>query len=227
MENVPELMKELQELQKNLPQGFASKAEQFEKDDDENGHIDFIHSLANCRSANYKLEPMSWINVKLKAGRIVPALATTTAAVSGLQTLELVKLVKGCTLEQHRNVFLNLALPSMTASEPGEAEVTQLREGLKVTLWDRWEVKGKNTLGELMQYLEEEYKLKPQDVMRGNKALYMAAIMAGKEEERKKLFEKSIKELSGEDEEPYVDLTVTFTAEGTVLKGVPPVRFYF
>lgn len=78
-----------------------------------------------------------------------------------------------------------------------------------------------------MQYLEEEYKLKPQDVMKGNKALYMAAIMAGKEEERKLLFEKSMKELSGEDEEPYVDLTVTFTADGKILKGVPPVRFYF
>ena len=63
--------------------------------------------------------------------------------------------------------------------------------------------------------------------MRGNKALYMAAIMAGTEEERKKLFEKSIKEMSGEDEEPYIDLTVTFIADGTVLKGVPPVRFYF
>lgn len=59
----------------------------FEKDDDENGHIDFIHALANCRAGNYKLEPMDWINVKLKAGRIVPALATTTAAVAGLQTL--------------------------------------------------------------------------------------------------------------------------------------------
>jgi len=27
---------------------------------------------------------MEWINVKLKAGRIVPALATTTATVAGL-----------------------------------------------------------------------------------------------------------------------------------------------
>ncbi len=60
-------------------------------------------------------------------------------------------------MEQHRNIFLNLALPSMTASEPGEAEVTELREGLKVTLWDRWEVKGKSTLGEMLEYLEATY----------------------------------------------------------------------
>jgi len=41
---------------------------------------------------------MEWINVKLKAGRIVPALATTTAAVAGLQTIELCKIIKKCPL---------------------------------------------------------------------------------------------------------------------------------
>jgi hypothetical protein len=43
-----------------------------------------IYALGNCRAVNYKLDPMDWITVKLKAGRIVPALATTTAAVAGL-----------------------------------------------------------------------------------------------------------------------------------------------
>lgn len=58
--------------------------EQFEKDNDANFHIDVIYALSNCRAVNYKLDPMDWITVKLKAGRIVPALATTTAAVAGL-----------------------------------------------------------------------------------------------------------------------------------------------
>ena len=37
--------------------------EEFEKDDDENGHIDFIYALANCRARNYGLEPMDWLQV--------------------------------------------------------------------------------------------------------------------------------------------------------------------
>ena len=60
------------------------KVEEFEKDDDNNFHIDFIHAGGNARALNYGLPVMDWITVKLKAGRIVPALATTTAAVSGL-----------------------------------------------------------------------------------------------------------------------------------------------
>lgn len=56
---------------------------------------------------------MDWLSVKLKAGRIVPALATTTAAIAGLQTLELVKLIKNLKKDQHRNFFLNLAVPIM------------------------------------------------------------------------------------------------------------------
>jgi len=68
-------------------------AEEFEKDNDANGHIDFIYAAANLRASNYKLEKMDWIAVKIKAGRIVPALATTTAVISGLQTIELIKIL--------------------------------------------------------------------------------------------------------------------------------------
>jgi hypothetical protein len=78
------LYKEIIELADN---DFAMVAEEFEKDDDSNGHIDFIYSMANLRANNYKLDQMDWITTKIKAGRIVPALATTTSCVAGLQTL--------------------------------------------------------------------------------------------------------------------------------------------
>lgn len=158
----------------------AIKVENFEKDDDSNFHIDFIYSLANCRSTNYKLDQMDWITVKLKAGRIVPALSTTTSAVAGLQTLELVKLLKGCKKADHRNIFLNLAVPIMQASEPGDVAKTKLTETLEVTLWDRWEVKkGKDVkLKDVIKYVEDTYQgLEVRDVLKGNAPLYFHAIM--------------------------------------------------
>ena len=66
----------------NMPS--LMQVEEFEKDDDSNFHIDFIYALANMRASNYNLEPMDWITVKIKAGNIIPALATTTAAIAGL-----------------------------------------------------------------------------------------------------------------------------------------------
>lgn len=97
--------------------------------------------MGNCRATNYKLDPMDWITVKLKAGRIVPALATTTACVAGLQTLELVKIVQAAKKVDHRNIFLNLAVPFLQASEPGDVMKEKLLEGLETSLWDRWDIK--------------------------------------------------------------------------------------
>lgn len=116
------------------------KVEEFEKDVDSNFHVDFIHAMANIRASNYKLEEMDWITVKIKAGKIVPALATTTAAIAALQTIELVKFLKDCKLTEYRNSFLNLAVPSLMQSEPGPAAKTKLGpKALEATLWDRWD----------------------------------------------------------------------------------------
>jgi ubiquitin-activating enzyme E1-like protein 2 len=80
----------------------------FEKDDDTNFHIDFLSACANLRARVYAIKEVDRLKVKGIAGRIMPAIATTTAAVSGCVTSELVKIVKGCEMEQHRNLFMNL-----------------------------------------------------------------------------------------------------------------------
>ena len=96
---------------------------------------------------NYGLKEMDWLTVKLKAGRIVPALATTTAAIAGLQTIELIKLIKRVVVgdkkfdvEQFRNCFLNLAVPSLMCSEAGAPEKFKIKQGLTTDVWDRWEI---------------------------------------------------------------------------------------
>mmetsp|Transcript_21928 Transcript_21928/g.16271 ORF Transcript_21928/g.16271 Transcript_21928/m.16271 type:complete len:80 (-) Transcript_21928:367-606(-) len=77
--------------------------------------------MANIRARNYNLEPMDWLTTKIKAGNIIPALATTTAAIAGLQTIELIKIIKQMKVDKVKNSFLNLAVPSLMMSEPGPA----------------------------------------------------------------------------------------------------------
>jgi hypothetical protein len=167
---------------------FFMKSEEFEKDEDANYHIDFMAALGNCRAINYKLEPMDWIQVKLKAGRIVPAMATTTAAIAGLQALELVKVVQGARKEDYRNAFLNLAVPIMQSTEPGPVPETKLTDEITTNLWDTWEVDAKGKpLEKVIAAVEAKYKgLEVKDVMFGNQPIFFTAIMnaPGKEKER-------------------------------------------
>lgn len=52
---------------------------EFEKDWDENFHIDFITAASNLRARNYKIKEAKRHDVKVIAGKIIPALSTTTS----------------------------------------------------------------------------------------------------------------------------------------------------
>lgn len=56
----------------------------FEKDDDSNGHIDFVTSASALRAHMYSIEAADRLQTKRIAGKIIPAIATATATVAGL-----------------------------------------------------------------------------------------------------------------------------------------------
>ena len=222
---------------KNIPK---LNSIEFEKDNDSNFQIDLIYSMSGLRSLNYSIEPYDWITCKLKAGKIIPALATTTSCISALQTLELLKIIKNLDVNKNRNTFLNLAIPYIQSSEPGEVVNKKITDNLYSNIWDIWEVfinknnKKENCIQFLFDELYKKYKIFPKDIFLGKKPVFLNMLYKGKDKEKeKKMNNEELSNLIEYDEYMdinYVDIIVTFSAKKEseeYLNNIPKIRVYF
>jgi len=180
---------EMSDLQKKLPAAEDLMSVkivplEFEKDDDTNFHMDFITAASNLRAENYQIAPADKHKSKLIAGKIIPAIATTTSLVTGLVCLELYKLAQGHTkMEAYKNGFVNLALPFFGFSEPIEAPKNKYGD-VEFTLWDRFEVDGEMTMEEFINYFDEKYGLEVTMLSQGVCMLYAFFMAPAKRKER-------------------------------------------
>ncbi|CAI2176207.1 9623_t:CDS:10 [Funneliformis geosporum] len=227
---------ELQEIVMSLPDpasipGFRLNPVEFEKDDDTNFHIDFIAATSNLRAINYGIQPADRHKTKFIAGKIIPAIATTTSLVTGLVCLELYKIIAGKNkLEDYKNGFVNLALPFFGFSEPIAMPKFQYHE-TEWSLWDRFDIEGDLTLQEFLDYFAKNHELEVTMLSCGASMLYAFFLQGKKREERKNMrlselvesiskkpvpphvkaltLEMVVNDRSGEDVEvPYVRLAI-------------------
>ena len=165
------LMKELSIYDKNKTEPAKFKPEDFEKDDDTNGHIDFIFACSNLRARNYEIKEADRQKVKMIAGKIIPAIATTTAAATGIVSLQLYTLFQTNKIEFMRNCFMNLAIGLFVMTEPAEVIKMKDKEYDEMllgpvkaippgwTVWDKIEVSKSMTCKEFIDYVKERYNV--------------------------------------------------------------------
>lgn len=142
----------------------------FDKDIDP--HMLVVAATSNLRARNYRIPEADLHVSRGIAGKIIPAIATTTAMVTGAICLELLKVVQGKAREKLMNYFANLAVPIFTSETPEPPKGTiaivkgseAAKDGVaskewKWTQWDRIEINDQPdmTVTQLIDYLLEKY----------------------------------------------------------------------
>eukprot|EP01028_Stygiella_incarcerata_P013341 TRINITY_DN82183_c0_g1_i1.p1 TRINITY_DN82183_c0_g1~~TRINITY_DN82183_c0_g1_i1.p1 ORF type:complete len:1012 (+),score=302.70 TRINITY_DN82183_c0_g1_i1:106-3141(+) len=146
--------------------------EEFEKDDDANFHIDFITAVSNLRARIYQIPEADRSRTKFIAGKIIPAMITTTAAIVGLASIELYKLAMQVPVVDYTNSFVNLALPFFGYSEPTLCVKERVRD-MEISMWSKVDVDiGDATMGEMFEYLEKTHKIEVNMCVSDGKILY-------------------------------------------------------
>jgi len=201
-EIVRHMTSEMSEKVKSLKSKADLQPAEFEKDDDSNFHIQFIAAAANLRARNYKIPEADFHKVKMTAGKIIPAIATTTAMITGLVSAELLKVVKleSRKVEDFKDAFVSLALPLWVLSEPLPPVKTVSKEHDPIvmgpvkarpegfTSWDKVECNlGDATLQEFLDFLTEEMSVEVMIMSSGNACLYNAYVPAHKKRLKEKI----------------------------------------
>eukprot|EP01102_Stenamoeba_stenopodia_P009142 TRINITY_DN2682_c0_g1_i3.p1 TRINITY_DN2682_c0_g1~~TRINITY_DN2682_c0_g1_i3.p1 ORF type:complete len:1013 (-),score=251.98 TRINITY_DN2682_c0_g1_i3:98-3136(-) len=198
----------------------------FEKDDDSNFHIDFITASSNLRATVYAIQVADRLQTKRIAGRIMPAIATTTAAVSGLVGIELIKLLKKeSNLEKYKNAFMNLGISLFAFSEPAPVISQKISSTYSFSLWDRWDIKQPDiTVADFTKYFQSKYGLTVTGIFQDVTMIYVPHFPAHK----KRLPDPLAKWLKRpNDSVKYLDLIVSFENDDEEEVNGPVVRFHF
>ncbi|XP_039626934.1 ubiquitin-like modifier-activating enzyme 1 isoform X2 [Polypterus senegalus] len=228
-----EAMKKLDTLQKVGI--FKMNPIEFEKDDDTNLHVDFIVAASNLRAENYYIPPADRHKSKLIVGKIIPAIATTTAAVVGLVCLELYKVIQGHKkLSLYRDSFINLATAYYAQFLPSAAPVYKVT-GLDrtFTLWDHFAVQGyrdgtEMTVEELLSHVKKNHSLEVTDLFYENAAIYLSKSKNREERLRQRVSEAVCAATKEDIPETLSVLKLIANIEGLDNDDeLPPILYYF
>lgn len=165
---------------------------EFEKDDDTNGHVEFLTLISNIRAESYNIKPISNLDCKLLAGKIVPALSTTTTLVTAISIMEMLKYITYLEYKsqkiKHKDSFINMGINLYLQSDVQNANKVISGKFNKIcgcvckaipqsfTTWKKIVISGKKhgivTMRDLIEYVKDHYSIKYDMINFGDEIIY-------------------------------------------------------
>jgi ubiquitin-activating enzyme E1 len=126
-------------------------------------HMMVVAAMGNLRARNYSIPEADLHTARGIAGKIIPAIATTTAMVTGFICLEIFKILYKKPIASLLNTSCNLALPVFLCNEPQppEPRLTIINgTEYRWNQWDRIDIQDTElTLSGLMSHLRAQYNV--------------------------------------------------------------------
>jgi ubiquitin-activating enzyme E1 len=137
----------------------SARPQVLDKDNDSNYHIKWIQLSSNLRATNYNIEPVDFYTTKGIAGKIIPAVSTTTSVVGGLIVLEMMKYLQhgNKDIEKYKSTFINLSDNTFVSSEPLESSKIKIGT-LELNGWFKFKWDKDSTLAEFKEYFDNIFK---------------------------------------------------------------------
>lgn len=170
-ENLNEQIKVLKELREKANKNYVSLIPvKYDKDNEIEGHLQFIHAFSVLRASNYNIERLEMYNTRIISGNIIPALSTTTSVIVGFSCIQLYSMILNSDVEHFRCANINLAnnfYDSWVPPKPNmKVDCDLVTNSLKqrvlekpFSAWESINIEGSFTAREFIDYFEKKYNV--------------------------------------------------------------------
>jgi len=158
-------------------------SEIFDKDKEDKSQSNFLYSCTNLRARNYKIEEEEIEKIILIAGKIIPAIISTTATISGLVSLQIYIIPQTNNIYYFRSIGFEMKTNIYSISSPEEVNYMKNKDATcdslpiicipnKFSVWDNIEIKGTKTVKEIIAFFKINYDVDLLNINSGIFVLY-------------------------------------------------------
>lgn len=212
--------------------------ERFEKDDDSKKHVFFINLCSNLRAENYRIPLSDEQKTRMIAGKIIPAIASTTATITGFSCMQLFTLVNSDDISLVKNCYFNTSFNLYQIYNPPDVIHMQDKEynvifdgptkavPLGWTVWDIIDIKGPMTCKNFVQYFQKEYEVKLTSISSNSKTIIYMFMPSMVKKQNRKIEEIYENDYGLQIKEKYLWLDITGKKDNIDVI-MPKIRYNF